>query len=91
MTKISVNLYSGAMFIEMALGWNTYASVTVLLVLTAIMTMVGGLAAVMYTDAIQAFIMIAGAIILTSIGLTETGTWNPEIFKVFQRIGVFNP
>ena len=81
MTKISVNLYSGSLFIKMALGWNTYSSVGLLLVMTAVMTMIGGLAAVMYTDAAQALIMIVGSVSLTFIALTDTNSWSPEQFK----------
>ena len=33
-TKISVNLYSGAIFIEMALGWNLWYSVVFILSIT---------------------------------------------------------
>lgn len=38
---------------EMALGWNKMASCGLLLILTALLTVAGGLSAVMYTDAAQ--------------------------------------
>ena len=37
-TKISVNLYSGALFIQQALHWNLYMSIFALLTLTCICT-----------------------------------------------------
>lgn len=37
-TKISVNLYSGALFIQQALQWNLYISIFALLALTSICT-----------------------------------------------------
>ena len=37
-TKISVNLYSGALFIQQALHWNLYLSIFSLLALTLICT-----------------------------------------------------
>ncbi len=59
-TKISVNLYSGALFIQQALDWNLYISVILLLAATAFCTVTGGLAAVIYTDTLQAFVMVIG-------------------------------
>ena len=41
----------------------------------------GGLAAVMYTDAAQALIMIVGSVSLTFIALNDTESWSPEKFK----------
>ncbi|XP_071073560.1 sodium/glucose cotransporter 4 isoform X2 [Dasypus novemcinctus] len=40
-TKISTDIFSGALFIQMALGWNLYLSTVVLLVVTAIYTIAG--------------------------------------------------
>ena len=37
-TKISVNLYSGALFIQQALQWNLYISIFALLALTLVCT-----------------------------------------------------
>lgn len=59
-----VDLYSGALFINQALQWNIYLSIMALLALTALCTMTGGLAAVIYTDTLQFFIMIGGASIV---------------------------
>ncbi|MBZ3878678.1 Sodium/nucleoside cotransporter [Sciurus carolinensis] len=68
-TKISVDMFSGAVFIQQALGWNIYASVIALLGITMIYTVTGGLAALMYTDTVQTFIILGGAIILTGYGM----------------------
>ncbi|XP_037065942.1 sodium/glucose cotransporter 2 isoform X2 [Peromyscus leucopus] len=67
-TKISVDMFSGAVFIQQALGWNIYASVIALLGITMIYTVTGGLAALMYTDTVQTFVILAGAFILTGYG-----------------------
>ena len=57
-----VDLYSGALFIEQALGWNLYIAIVVLLGITSLYTVTGGLAAVIYTDTLQAIIMLGGAL-----------------------------
>lgn len=73
LTKISVTLYAGALFFEMLFGWDLYTSSLVMVIATGIYTVAGGLSAVIYTELIQAFILIGGAGILTWIGLDKAG------------------
>ncbi|KAJ0050565.1 hypothetical protein NL108_004840 [Boleophthalmus pectinirostris] len=72
-TKISTDLYSGALFVQVCLGWNLYLSTVLMLVVTALYTIAGGLAAVIYTDTLQTFVMIMGAIILTITAFNKIG------------------
>ncbi|XP_030604954.1 sodium/myo-inositol cotransporter-like [Archocentrus centrarchus] len=72
-TKLSVDLYSGALFIKESLGWNLYLSIILLITITALLTVSGGLVAVIYTDMLQAVLMIAGALCLTGISLFKVG------------------
>lgn len=72
-TKLSVDLYAGALFIQESLGWNLYVSVFLLISMTALLTVTGGLVAVMYTDALQAVLMIGGALTLTVMSLIKVG------------------
>uniref|UniRef100_A0A2P2HZC4 Sodium/myo-inositol cotransporter-like n=2 Tax=Hirondellea gigas TaxID=1518452 RepID=A0A2P2HZC4_9CRUS len=73
-TKISVNMYSGAIFLQQALRLqNIYTCIVVLLLLTAICTAVGGLAVVIYTDTLQFFVMIGGSTVLAVIALNKVG------------------
>ncbi|CAF3600986.1 unnamed protein product [Rotaria sp. Silwood1] len=72
-TKISVDLYSGAVFLQQALNWNLYASVIALILLAAFFTVGGGLTAVIWTDFIQTIIMIISAFILMIISFVKVG------------------
>uniref|UniRef100_A0AAA9S6R9 Sodium/mannose cotransporter SLC5A10 n=2 Tax=Bos TaxID=9903 RepID=A0AAA9S6R9_BOVIN len=72
-TKISIDLYAGALFVHICLGWNFYLSTVIMLAITALYTIAGGLTAVIYTDALQTLVMVAGAVILT--------------IKAFEQIG----
>ncbi|XP_030236737.1 sodium/glucose cotransporter 2 isoform X2 [Gadus morhua] len=72
-TKISVDMFSGAVFIQQALGWNIYVAVIALLSITALYTITGGLAALMYTDMVQTLVIIAGAVVLTAFSLSKVG------------------
>ncbi|MFC1607612.1 sodium:solute symporter [Candidatus Latescibacterota bacterium] len=90
-TKISVALFAGAILIEAVIGWPPLLSAVVLVLATGVYTIAGGLAAVIYTDMIQAFILIGGAIVLTIIGLGEVGGFSglrealpPEFFHMIK-------
>ncbi len=72
-TKISVSLYAGALVLRQTVGWDFYTSATVMVVATGIYTVFGGLAAVIYTELLQAIVLLGGAIALTAIGLSQVG------------------
>src|SRR5213595_1202507 len=72
-TKISVHLYAAAIVLEWVVGWSPLTAAVILVVATGIYTVAGGLAAVIYTDLVQTLILIAGAVILTVIGLDKVG------------------
>src|SRR5262249_3321006 len=72
-TKISVHLYAAAVVLERVVGWSPLTAAVVLVIATGVYTVAGGLAAVIYTDLVQTLILIAGAVILTFIGLHRVG------------------
>ncbi|XP_005398691.1 PREDICTED: sodium/glucose cotransporter 4 isoform X2 [Chinchilla lanigera] len=83
-TKISTDIFSGALFIQMALGWNLYLSTVILLVVTAVYTITGGLMAVIYTDALQTVIMVGGALVLMFLGFQKVG-WYPGLQQLYRQ------
>lgn len=72
-TKISVSLFAGGILIREVFGWDYYTTAILLVIATGVYTVAGGLAAVIYTDLVQAFILVAGAAVLTWLGLAEAG------------------
>ena len=70
-TKVSVSVYAGALVLRTILGWNMYVGAVVLLAATGVYTVFGGLRAVIYTDFIQCFILIAGGVILTWVAIEQ--------------------
>ncbi|KAG2455885.1 SC5AB protein, partial [Polypterus senegalus] len=72
-TKISVDIYAGAMFIQQALQWDLYLAIVGLLAITAVYTVAGGLAAVIYTDALQTVFMLLGGLILMGFSFAQVG------------------
>ncbi|XP_036986341.2 sodium/glucose cotransporter 2 isoform X2 [Artibeus jamaicensis] len=85
-TKISVDMFSGAVFIQQALGWNIYASVIALLGITMVYTVTGGLAALMYTDTVQTFVILGGAFILMGYAFHEVGGYSGLFDKYLGAI-----
>ncbi|XP_048468481.1 sodium/glucose cotransporter 2 isoform X3 [Rhincodon typus] len=85
-TKISVDMFSGAIFIQQALGWNIYVAVIALLIITCIYTVTGGLAALMYTDTVQTFVIIAGAFVLMGYSFHEVGGYQALFNKYKEAV-----
>ncbi|CAL4084174.1 unnamed protein product, partial [Meganyctiphanes norvegica] len=76
-TKISADLYSGALFIQLTLNKTStewlYISILILLGIAAVFTISGGLTAVIWTDFVQIVLMIIGAFILMGITFSKVG------------------
>jgi len=72
-TKISVTLFAGGILLHVILGWDMVTSAIVLIIITGIYTIAGGLSAVIYTELMQTVVLIGGAITLTILGLNEVG------------------
>ncbi len=72
-TKISVHLYAAAIVLERVVGWDPLTAAVALVIATGIYTIIGGLSAVIYTELMQTLVLLAGAVVLTFIGLSEIG------------------
>lgn len=90
-TKISVSLFAGAILIKAVAGWPMLTSVLLLVIGTGIYTIAGGLSAVIYTDMVQAFILIGGSAILTLMGMEKIGGFDglraalpPDFFHMMK-------
>ena len=58
------------------MGINFWTGALVVVIATGIYTVFGGLRAVLYTDLLQMFVLVGGAMIVTVVGLSELGGWN---------------
>ncbi len=81
-TKIAVGLFAGGIVFSVLFPTDLFAGVSNfwvgavgVVVITGLYTIVGGLAAVAYTEAIQTFVFIIGSLVMTGIGLTKLGGW----------------
>ncbi|XP_051823244.1 sodium/myo-inositol cotransporter 2 isoform X1 [Antechinus flavipes] len=85
-TKISVDMYAGAIFIQQSLHLDLYLAVVGLLAITALYTVAGGLAAVIYTDALQTVIMLGGAFTLMGYSFAAVGGMEGLKNKYFTAV-----
>jgi SSS family solute:Na+ symporter len=73
LTKISVTIAAGGIVFESLMGIEFWTGALIVVIITGIYTVLGGLRAVLYTDMVQMFILIAGAITVTIVGLIRLG------------------
>ncbi|MGH7445384.1 MAG: sodium:solute symporter, partial [Longimicrobiales bacterium] len=76
LTKISVTIAAGGIVFEALMGIDFWTGAMIVVVITGIYTIFGGLRAVLYTDLLQMFVLIAGSIAVTLIGLSAVGGWD---------------
>jgi len=72
-TKISVTIFAGGLLLREVLGWDLFTSAVVMVLLTGIYTLTGGMYAVVRTQIFQGIVIIAGSAMLTIFGLKEVG------------------
>jgi solute:Na+ symporter, SSS family len=84
LVHIGISLYAGAKVLEAFFGIPYVASIIVISLITAIYTIIGGLRAVMITDAIQAVLLLLGAAILTFAGIQALPGVGVESWADFQ-------
>src|SRR5215210_3563316 len=91
LTKISVTLFAGGIVMRAVTGYDFWTSAAILIVITGLYTIFGGLRAVIYTEVMQAVVLIVGSITLMFIGLNAVGGWSglraavpPDFFSMWK-------
>ncbi|MEM9544927.1 MAG: sodium:solute symporter [Bacteroidota bacterium] len=74
-TKISLIIFAGALVFEV-LGIPFWTGAIITVIATGFYTVLGGLKAVIYTDMVQAFILLIGTAVISIFGLYQLGGWN---------------
>ena len=73
LTKISVTIYAGAVVFQVLMGIDFWTGALFVVLLTGAYTIMGGLRAVLYTEALQAIVLLAGSLTVTVFGLIKLG------------------
>src|SRR5690349_12742207 len=90
--KASVTIFAGALVFNQFLGVGFWEGAIILVVVTGVYTIFGGLHAVMYTEAIQAIVLLAGSAVLLFIGLDKVGGWGTLMHSLpKEKLNMFQP
>lgn len=91
LTKISVTIAAGGIVFQALMGIDFWHGALIVVVVTGLYTVYGGLRAVLYTDMMQLFVLLGGAILVTVLGLNALGGWGelkaaagPEFMSVWR-------
>jgi len=104
LTKFAVSIFAGGVVFRALLpelhvtllghDWNAFwiGSVSIVL-LTGVYTVLGGMRAVAYTEAMQTFVLVFGSALLTVFGLIKIGGWHafrsaldPDMFNLWKPL-----
>jgi SSS family transporter len=84
-----VRVYATALVLELVTGWQLSESIAIIAVFSILWTWMGGIAAVIWTDFVQFFILIAGGVAaLVFITDAFPGQW-ATLVEVGQQAGKF--
>lgn len=90
---LGLTLFSGGVFMAQILGMKLWVCITILVVVSALFAMAGGLKAIAYTNVFQMLLLIAVAIILVVLSLVKAGgmgnvveTVPPDYWNMFKPL-----
>jgi len=94
LVDIAATLYAGGLVINLIFpGFALWQIIVGLALIAGVYTITGGLSSVMYTDAVQAVILICGSALITYMAYVEVGGWDavyaitdPSHFDVMKPI-----
>lgn len=76
LTKVSVTIYAGGIVVSQLLGIGFLEGAIIIVVVTGLYTILGGMRAVVYTEAFQTILLLLGSMIITFMGLQAVGGWS---------------
>jgi len=79
---IGFSLYTGGVVLEGMFGIPLFYSIIGICALVGLYTVLGGLSAVVITEAIETVVLLIGAIIITVICFMKLGSWNELVSNV---------
>lgn len=83
-----INLYAMAIVIEAMLGWPEWIAIIVSAGFVLVYITLGGLSSAIYNEVMQFFVIIAGLIPLTIVGLHRVGGWDGLTKAITETQGV---
>ncbi|MFL5693985.1 MAG: sodium:solute symporter family protein [Ktedonobacteraceae bacterium] len=93
-----INMYAAALVFNVLLGWNLSACIWLAALFIMVYILLGGLTSSIYNETLQFFLIVAGLLPLTIIGLISVGGWsglqakvnNPAFFHLWAGTATNN-
>ncbi|MEO3752094.1 sodium:solute symporter family protein [Streptomyces sp. B6B3] len=82
-----INLYLLASIVNALLGWPLWVSVLAAAAIVLSYTALGGLSAAIYNEVLQFFVIVAGLLPLTIVGLDRVGGWDGLTDRITESPG----
>ena len=80
-----INMYSMALVMKIILGWDISFSIWVSSLTVAAYVFLGGLLSAIFNEVLQFFLIWLGAILISIIGLVETGGWSGMVRRIHHN------
>ena len=80
-----INMYSMALVLKVFLGWDIYFSIWVSSITVALYVGLGGLLSAIFNEVLQFVLIWLGALLVSIIGLIETGGWNGMVARIHSN------
>src|SRR2546429_4546384 len=80
-----INMYSMALVMKVVLGWDIHVSIWVSSLTVAVYVGLGGLLSAIFNEVLQFVLIWLGAMLISIIGLIETGGWNGMVARIHQN------
>ena len=77
-----INMYSMALVMKVILGWDIHFSIWVSSLTVAAYVFLGGLLSAIFNEVLQFFLIWLGAILISVLGLIETGGWSGMVHRI---------
>src|SRR5437764_12942461 len=71
-----INMYALALVAQQMLGWNFHFSIFISAAVVVTYTFLGGLSSAIYNEVLQFFLIVAGFLPLSYLGLKNVGGWS---------------
>lgn len=92
-TKITVTLIAAGYLLKLVLGWDMFASTLLIILLTGLYTVIGGLRSVIKTQIFQTAVLLLGSALLVYYGISYIGGFkelsgklDADYFTLFKSI-----
>ncbi|MCD6309009.1 MAG: sodium/solute symporter [Candidatus Latescibacteria bacterium] len=79
---LGIFFYTAAKAMNILMGWSEPFSILIIALVVGVYTLFGGLAAVVYTDAVQCIIMFGGSAVTLIVALIKIGGWGELMSQV---------